>query len=485
MDPTSTTASGTRVLPEAGATDREAAVQAFLGSYPEYAETAYLDELRSREFSRLDRQGHAYLDYTGGGLYSEAQLRRHMELLIGRVLGNPHSENPTSAATTELVERCRRRILSYFRASPDEYVVVFTANASHGLKLVGESYPFESGDHLLLTFDNHNSVNGIREYDRAHGAETTYVPLVLPEMRVDEATLERHLERARPGGHNLFAYPAQSNFSGVQHPLDWIERAQARGWDVLLDAAAFVPTNRLDLSHHKPDFVALSFYKMFGYPTGVGTLLGRREALAKLHRPWFAGGTITVASVQADRHFPAAGSAAFEDGTLDYTNIPAVEMGLDFLDSVGLDVIHRRVGLLADWLIQELVALRHGNGRPLVVLYGPQSPASRGGTLALNFLDAQGHVVDHRLVESEASRRLISLRTGCFCNPGAGEMALGLSRRELVACFDRSEGELTYESFRGCIHGKGTGAIRISLGLVSNFSDVYRFLELARGFLEG
>jgi len=37
---------------------------------------------------------------------------------------------------------------------------------------------------------------------------------------------------------------------------------------VLLDAAAFVPTNRLDLRVVTPDFVAISFYKMFGYRPG-------------------------------------------------------------------------------------------------------------------------------------------------------------------------------------------------------------------------
>lgn len=464
--------------------DREAARQLFLDRHPEYARTASIDRLREREFSRLDRSGHAYLDYTGGGLYSERHVRKHLELLLDRVLGNPHSENPTSSATSALVERCRRRVLRFFNASPDDYVVVFTANASHALKLVGESYPFEKGDRLLLTFDNHNSVNGIREYDRARGAQTLYVPLSLPEMRVDESDLERYLDQARPRGHNLFAFPAQSNFSGVEHPLEWIEAAQARGWDVLLDAAAFVPTHPLDLSVHRPEFVALSFYKMFGFPTGVGALLGRRDALARLHRPWFAGGTITVASVQADRHFLASGAAGFEDGTPDYANIPAVESGLDFLDAVGLDRIQTRIRLLGGWLLEELLALTHGNGRPLVALYGPRSMERRSATLAFNFVDPEGQVIDHRRVEQEASRRLISLRTGCFCNPGAGEMALGLSQRELVTCFDHTAGEMTYETFRGCIHGKGTGAIRVSLGLASNFDDVYRVVEMAREFLD-
>src|SRR5581483_9134144 len=155
----------------------------------------------------------------------------------------PHSLNPTSRATTELVERARRSVLDFFHASPDEYDVIFTANASQALKLVGEAYPFQSGGQFLLLFDNHNSVNGIREFARAKGASFTYLPVMAPDLRVEEELLSLFLEQSRQSAHRLFAYPAQSNFTGVQHPLEWIEQAQARGWHVLLDAAAFVATN--------------------------------------------------------------------------------------------------------------------------------------------------------------------------------------------------------------------------------------------------
>ncbi len=279
----------------------------FIAAYPAYEQTRAVDELRARDFARLDTRGHVYLDYTGSGLYGESQVLRHAGLLTSEVLGNPHSANPTSALATELVERVRDRVLRFFSASPDDYHVIFTANASQALKLVAESYPFEHGGRFLLTFDNHNSVNGIREFARARGGSVTYVPVLPPDMRLDEGSLEGQLGSAVDGQANLFAYPAQSNFSGVQHPLEWIERAQSRGWDVLLDAAAFVPTNRLDLSRWRPDFVTLSFYKIFGYPTGVGALLARPGALGKLRRPWFAGGTITVASVGADSPTSPAG----------------------------------------------------------------------------------------------------------------------------------------------------------------------------------
>ena len=146
----------------------------------------------------------------------------------------------------------------------------------------------------------------------------------LKEPAREELFIAANLVMSQPSesGHNLFAYPAQSNFSSVKHPLEWIEKAHAHGWDVLLDAAAFVPSNPLDLGKYRADFVPLSFYKIFGYPTGIGALLARRETLKKLHRPWFAGGTITVNSAATDASGVARdiGPALREHGLAEMAN---------------------------------------------------------------------------------------------------------------------------------------------------------------------
>lgn len=460
--------------------------ESFLQAYPAYPSTYKIDELRGKDFQRLERQQHVYLDYTGGGLYADSQVRQHQRALLDGVFGNPHSSNPSSRASTERIEQTRSRILQFFNASPEEYLVIFSSNASGALKLVGESYPFSTGSTYLLTFDNHNSINGIREYALAKGATVQYIPLLPPRMRVEEVKLLEFLEQSRAGCNNLFAFPAQSNFSSVQHPLEWIELAHARGWDVLLDAAAFAPTNRLDLSLYKPDFIPISFYKMFGYPTGVGALLARRSVLTKLRRPWFAGGTITVASVTEKKHYLADAPAAFEDGTLDYLNIPAVSTGLNYLDAIGMDLIHTRVICLTGWMLQNLLELKHRNGLPLVKIYGPVDTRARGGAVALNFVDAQGNVLDHRWIEERASQSNISIRTGCFCNPGAGELALEISSSELTSCFTRPDHaqRLTYDEFRLCINNKASGAVRISVGLMSNFEDVEKFLVFASTLMD-
>jgi selenocysteine lyase/cysteine desulfurase len=453
----------------------------FLAAWPEYATTGAIDTLRAAEYGRLDRQGHVYLDYTGGSLYAESQVRAHLALLADRVLGNPHSASPTSSAMTALVEDARRAVLDWFNAR-ERYTAVFTQNATAALKHVGESYPFGPGGQYLLTVDNHNSVNGIREFAAAKGACVNYAPLTTPELRIDRARL-RDLLAADVKGPKLFALPAQSNFSGVKHPLDLVGEAQAGGWNVLLDAAAFVPSNRLDLRRVQPEFVSISFYKMFGYPTGVGCLLVRTDALRVLRRPWFAGGTVNFASVHGRRHLLAPGEAGFEDGTLNYLAIPAVGIGLRHLSSIGIHVIEARVRCLTGWLLPQLLELRHGNGRPMVRMYGPVTTADRGGTVTMNFYDPEGHLLDYRRVEELASRQRISLRTGCFCNPGAGEAAEGLTDADIVAAMEQNP-DLTLPRFLQVIThrgGKSAGAIRVSLGVASNFADVDRFVRFAAG----
>jgi molybdenum cofactor sulfurtransferase len=481
-----------------------AALAGFRQAYPAFETTAALDELRAAEYSRLDALGQTYLDYTGGGLYAMSQLRAHQALLADAVLGNPHSQNLPSRDMTDRIEATRAHVLEFFRAAPEEYEVIFTPNATGALRLVGEAYPFGPGDHYLLTFDNHNSVNGIREFARAKDARISYIAVTPPDMRVPYDPLARGLSHATPGGHrlvsrlvdglrggrrgghNLFAYPAQSNFSGVQHPLEWIAEAQQAGWDVLLDAAAFVPTSRLDLSRWHPDYVTMSFYKIFGYPTGIGALLARHEALAKLRRPWYAGGNITFSSVQAsDRagggFYRTPGAAGFEDGTLNYLSIPAIDIGLGHISAIGIDTIHTRVMCLAGWLLAALVELRHGNGTPMVRLYGPAGTEMRGANVAMNFVDPAGTLIDSQLVERHANAVGIALRSGCHCNPGAREVALGFSESDMAASF-RNKEQLSYEEFLQVIDGKTTGAARASIGLATTFADVYRFWEFATSF---
>ncbi len=442
-----------------------------------------MDALRASEYARLDAQDQVYLDFTGGGLHAASQVQMHVQMLNEDVLGNPHSVNPSSTKMTRRVEQARTAVLDYFNGA-GEYTAIFTLNASAALKLVGESYPFVPGAGLLLTADNHNSVNGIREFAKKGGASVSYAPLTRPELRIDMAAMDALLAQADRACPHLMAFPAQSNFSGVKHSLALVAAARAAGWHVLLDAAAFVPTNRLNLRAVSPDFVVMSFYKMFGYPTGVGCLLVRNETLKSLRRPWFGGGTVNFATVQGLMHVLSSGEAGFEDGTLNYLSIPAVEIGLKHLQQVGMEAIQTRIHCLTGWLITQMLGLRHSNDRPMVRLYGPADMIERGGTVTLNLYDPQGHLVDYRRVEELAAQQNISLRTGCFCNPGAGETAEDLSEDDMRAGLTEAGADINLQRFLHAMQdrgGKSAGAIRVSMGLASNFADVERFVRFITG----
>jgi selenocysteine lyase/cysteine desulfurase len=432
----------------------------------------YFRRLKAREFPQLSARGVAYLDYTGAALPARSQLRAHRRLVEQTLLGNPHADHAPSRASTEVIAAARDATLRFLDADPEEYVVCFTANASHAAKLVAEGFPFRPGGELLLSADNHNSINGLREYAGRRGARLRVLPLDAA-LRLDRP----HERLTRGRGRRLLAFPAQSNFSGVRHPLSLVAAAQRRGYTVLLDAAAYVPTRRLSLRRVRPDFVTLSYYKLFGFPTGVGALVARRDALRRLERPWFAGGTVEWVSVRHRRHRLRDGVDAFEDGTTNYYGIAALAAGFAFLRTVGMPRLGAHVAELTGRLLAGLQATRHTGGAPAVRLYGPHDRRDRGGTVTFNLLDRHGAVIPYDVVEAAVRGAGIAVRGGCFCNPGAAETAFGFPPAASLRCL-RETTRFTPPRFARCL-GAGTavGAIRASAGAATSAEDVARAVQ--------
>jgi selenocysteine lyase/cysteine desulfurase len=433
------------------------------------------DALREREYGRLDAQGISYLDFAASGLYGLSQVTAQAERLAANVYGNPHSLHAPSLASSGDIARAKAAVLDFFDADPDVYEVCLTANTSAALKLVAESYPFGPDRSLVLSADNHNSVIGAREYAAARGAAITILPLDA-ELRLREPAARL---AAQPGP-GLFAFPAQSNFSGVKHDLGLVEAAQAQGYDVLLDAAA---GGAVSLREHGAQFLACAFYKLFGLPTGLGALVARRSALARLRRPWFAGGTVDYVSVELARHRLRDGHEGFEDGTPDFLAAGAVETGFALLSGIPRRQLQERLLRLTGRFLDGVASLRHADGTPMVRVYGPRNLDQRGATVAFNVLRPDGSCLPYPLFEAYAQRLLIAVRGGCFCNPGAGEAAFGFAGGVVASCLDQAGARFSHARLQDCL-GAGTavGALRMSLGVPSNAQDVDRLLAAIAAF---
>lgn len=438
----------------------------------------FFTELRRKEYARIDANREVYLDFTGGNLYPSSLVKAHQQLLLDNVFGNPHSINPTSKRSSELIADARQKVLDFFRAK--DYVCVFTQNATNALRIVGESYPFDEQSAYILLSDNHNSVSGIREFCKRKGGTVAYVPLQYNDLQISESTLTQMLDEYAQTKNVLFSYPAQSNVTGVKHDLKWVAYAKERGCDVILDAAAFVPTSRLDLSAVRPDFVPISFYKVFGYPTGLGCLLIHKDAFQKLKKPWFAGGTVSLVSVNTQDYFLTNTHERFEDGTLNYLGIPAVKAGLEYIESIGMERISARVHSVIMLLAARLQELHHSNGKPLLRIFGPDDFSKRGGNMILSFYDVQGKAFPTELIEQRASGQNISIRTGCFCNPGVDEINSCVTTDELAGYFTTHE-KGDYHDMVAFI-GKMRGSVRVSVGFITNQNDIDKFCDFISQF---
>ncbi|KAF9589840.1 hypothetical protein IFM89_028775, partial [Coptis chinensis] len=461
-----------------------------------------IDEIRATEFKRL--QGLVYLDHAGATLYSELQMESVLKDLTSNVYANPHSQSDAGFATCEIVRAARQQVLDYCNASPKDYKCIFTSGATSALKLVGEAFPWSEESCFMYTMENHNSVLGIREYPLDKGAMACAVDIEayensnelgrsnLSSIRITQHPVQRRSaprfsgEKSKSNSLdtscNLFAFPSECNFSGRKFDLELVNMVKknsegfleglsnGRGrWMVLIDAAKGCATQPPDLVKYPADFVVISFYKIFGYPTGLGALIVRSEAAQLLKKTYFSGGTVAASIADID-FFKRRESVeeSFEDGTLSFLNIASIHHGFKIINTLTIAAITRHTTCIATYVRNALLAMRHENGSFVSVVYGGDAakvrflmenwilfssntryrPCEFGPTVAFNLKRPDGTWFGYREVEKLASLSGIQLRAG-------------------HVCWDDHD----------IVCGKPTGAVRISFGYMSTFEDAKEFIN--------
>ncbi|XP_020841356.1 LOW QUALITY PROTEIN: molybdenum cofactor sulfurase [Phascolarctos cinereus] len=442
------------------------------------------------EFSRL--RGITYLDHAGTTLFPQSQLTKFMDDLTKNIYGNPHSQHISSKLTYDTIEHVRYRVLEHFNTTSEDYSIIFTSGSTAAFKLVAEAFPWkpasseDGGSRFCYLTDSHTSVVGIRKIVQAmQGSSIAVKP---EDILLSEKSNGAVYQPACKTPH-LFCYPAQSNFSGTRYPLSWIEVLKSGRlspmttpgeWFVLLDAAAYVSTSSLDLAAHPADFIPISFYKIFGFPTGLGALLVNNRVAHFLRKTYFGGGTAAAYLAGEDFYVPRKSvSERFEDGTISFLDIIALKHGFDVLERLtgGMENIKQHTFALAHYTYTVLVALRYPNGAPVLQIYSDtefNSPETQGPIINFNVLDDNGVIIGYSQIEKMASLHNIHVRTGCFCNTGACQRHLRISnetvRKNLQAghiCGDDID----------LIDGHPTGSVRISFGYMSTFEDAQTFLK--------
>ncbi|XP_018416165.1 PREDICTED: molybdenum cofactor sulfurase [Nanorana parkeri] len=456
----------------------------------DYGYGGTINDMRKKEFSRIGDT--IYLDHVGTALFPESLLQKFMADLSENVYGNPHSSNLSSRLTHDTIEHVRYRILQHFNTSADDYTVIFTSGSTAALKLVADIFPWTTassdgaGSHFCYLTDNHTSVVGIRGAMKMLNIPS--IPVAPEDLLLSEVETKT-TENQHDSTSHLFCYPALSNYSGTKYPLSWIEKIKSGkmkpvsvpgNWIVLLDAASFVSTSPLDLAVYQPDFVTISFYKIFGFPTGLGALIVSNQIAHLLRKNYFGGGTAAAYLSKEDFFVPKESiSSRFEDGTVSFLDIIAVKHCLDTLHRLtgGMEKIRNHTHELASYTYSVLSALRYANGEPVIQVYtstGVRTYDVQGPIINFNVLDENGGIIGYSQVDKMASLYNIHFRTGCFCNAGACQKMLGISNAEVKS--NLQAGHICGDNM-DIINGRPTGSIRISFGFMSTFEDAQVFLN--------
>ena len=421
--------------------------------------------LRAREYGRLDRTGQVYLDYTGGGLYAESQVREHLALLRRPGPRQPALRQPDLARRhATLVERARAAVLSFFRASPDEYTVVFTAERQRRARSSSaRRIPFAPGGRLAA--DGRQPQLGQRHprvRPRAGRAPSTTSPLA----DAGPAHRRRRLRRA-PLDDAPTGAPQPVRLPGAVELLRRAAPARAGSTRRRRGAGTCCSTPPRSC---RPTASTCRAGSRTSSPCPSTRCSATRPASAALHRAPRRAGAAAPAVVRRrhDQDRVGAGPRAHAGAGRDRVRgrhaqlpgLPAVEIGLRHLEA------RRRRGDPRPRPAPDPAAARAAARRcatPTARRWSastarPTTPTA-AATVAFNLLDAGRR--RRRLPRGRGARGRragISLRTGCFCNPGAGEAARGITAPEMRALFAVTrERKPTRRDLDGDLRRQGAG----------------------------
>jgi len=505
----------------------------------------YIDDWRPTEFPTLQLplgneslpsshsdEREVYLDYAGAGLPTKSQLEQICQDSM-HLLGNPHSTGPAAARTTQTIQASQPRVLKHLDARPGKfsslrlpetfyhsattlshrqtmdqhpgYDVLFTSGATQAFQKVAERFPFGPQSIFLYVTNSHNSVVGMRQLAMERGAKFHCLDLnELEQMKTidDWRNLEdRIISRASESTsasksskrRHLLVFPSECNFGGDRPDAKSIlQVARASGWYTMLDIAKHASTDSVSLNGLNPDFAALSFYKLFGAPTGVGALLVRRTAISVLteaehsRRHYQGGGSVDIMLPNTDYTVTrSTGLASLKSGTTHFRGIASLVHGFDVLENLGgMSAIHTHASCLANEMSTLLRNMKHSNGMPVVHLYGAWkekgNDETRGPTVTLNVFRSDGSSVGYNEVSKLGSlnRPPIQFRTGCFCNPGACQRALDLNDTQAIENYEKN-GHVCGDHI-DLANGMPTGAVRVSFGKDSIWEDMDAFVQFIK-----
>lgn len=280
---------------------------------------------------------------------------------------------------TEQYENVREKVRRFLNV-PDTYSIIFTRSTTESINLLSYAWArheLKEGDEILVTeMEHHSNLIPWQMAAKDTGATLKYIPITrngtLDLSELDDL-LNPHTK--------LVGMVHQSNVFGTVNPIEEIiTKAKSVGALTVVDGAQSVPHIPINLKELKPDFFAFSGHKMLG-PTGVGVLVGRTSILESME-PFMGGGEM-IEVVTMDKSTWNKVPWKFEAGTPNIAQVIGLGAAIDYLDSIGMKIIHEHEQELTAYALEALSSIQN------LILFG--NPVQRGAVIPFNVGNIHPH----------------------------------------------------------------------------------------------
>jgi cysteine desulfurase/selenocysteine lyase len=276
-------------------------------------------------------------------------------------------------------EAAREKVRKFIHAASTKEVL-FTRGTTTSLNWVTKfaEQVLTAGDEIIISVAEHHS-NFVpwQQVAEKTGALLKIVYLKNGALDIDD------LKEKLTAKTKFVSLTHASNVLGSITPIKEVaELVHHYGAYFVVDGAQSVPHMKIDVQDLDVDFFAFSGHKMCG-PTGIGVLYGKEALLDQMNPIEFGGEMIDF--VYESHSTWTELPWKFEAGTPNIAGAIALGAAIDYLETIGMDVIHRYEQELVAYVMPKLKAI---DG---LEIYGPEAVEERSGVIAFNIQGLHPH----------------------------------------------------------------------------------------------
>ncbi|MCL6610044.1 MAG: aminotransferase class V-fold PLP-dependent enzyme [Peptococcaceae bacterium] len=346
-----------------------------------------------------------------------------MNRCVREIGANPgRAGHKMAVMANEMVDSTRKKLAAMFNIEPKNYGrIIFALNATEALNLAIKGL-VKSGDHVVTSSMEHNSVARPLNRLEKEGVQVTRVKCD-GEGNLDPQDVRGAI---RPNTR-LIAVIHASNVTGTVMPLEEIGKAAGEAGAVfLVDAAQSAGVLDIDVKKMNIGLLAFPGHKGLLGPTGTGGLyIGEGIVLEPLKE----GGTGSRSELPG---MPETLPDRYEAGTLNTVGIAGLGAGIDYIMKEGMEKIRRYELELTGRFIEGASRI------PGLKIYGPKRAGVRAPVVSFLIEGRDSSEIGGILDRNYG----VACRAGLHCAPDA-HRTLGTFGLKLVrfsfSCFNTAE----------------------------------------------